>query len=72
MKIKSTRDLVEQGYHLHHSATRRGYTSVELRGKVATPYKGRFGNGYIVPMGRYTKDGYKFSTNYEVISYYVK
>ena len=72
LEIKSVRDLIAKGYRLHHHATRRGYTCVAYRGKRAFPYKGRFGKGYIVVKDRYTKDGFKFSTNYEVIAYYVK
>jgi hypothetical protein len=71
LEIESTEDLIAKGYHLHHTATRRGYTCVACRGKRAFPYKGRFGEGYIVAMGP-ARLGFKYSTNYEFIAYYVK
>ena len=55
------------GYELHHTACRKGYTRVADRG-IGKKYKGRFGKGYIVPLGEH----YGRSTVYEDIAYYVK
>ena len=71
-RIDTIKSLKNQGYVYHHTACRRGYTRVAECG-IAQPYRGRFGVGYIVPMGRHSHLGSgKLSTQYEDIAYYVK
>ena len=69
-RINTIHDLKNQGYAYHHTACRRGYTRV-LECGIPQPYKGKFGVGYIVPMGRHAVNG-RLSTQYEDIAYYVK
>ena len=59
-------EIKKAGYIFHHDATRKHHTRKADR-FIGEPYKGRFGTGYIVPVGRYRK-----SSTYEVIEYYVK
>lgn len=70
-KVMTVDEILAQGYHYDHTATRKGYTRVAERG-IGSPYKGRFGVGYIVPIGRYCKANGKPSSQYERIEYYVK
>ena len=70
-KVMTVDEILAQGYHYDHTATRKGYTRVAERG-IGSPYKGRFGTGYIVPVGRYCKANGKASSQYERIEYYVK
>ena len=68
----TTIELCKQGYRIHHTACRRGYTPVGSIGTVI-PYSGRFGTGYIRVTGKHQHTGScKFSTNYEDIEYWVK
>lgn len=70
--MKTLEQIKQEGYKLHHTASRRGYTPVAARG-FAEPYKGRFGEGYIVAEGQHYHFGScKGSTQYEDISYYLK
>lgn len=50
---------------LHHKAMRRGYIPRRLD-HVIEPYRGKFGEGYVVAYPRYD------STRYVTIEYYVK
>ena len=70
-KVMTIDEILKQGYHYDHTATRMGYTRVAERG-VGKPYKGRFGVGYIVPIGTHHKANGKPSSKYEDIAYYVK
>lgn len=54
------------GYRRHHSASKKGYCLKSVIGLVDA-YKGRFGQGYIVFLGKY-----KGSNTYIEIAYYVK
>lgn len=72
MKERMTIEEIErQGYHYDHTACHRGYTRVSERG-VGVPYEGRFGVGYVVPLGVHRKANGKPSSQYEDIAYYVK
>ena len=51
-------------YKYHHSASRRGYLSRKSNG-IVEPYKGRFGEGYIVITPRFD------TTSYVTIEYYI-
>ena len=63
--------IKEMGFKFHHRATRMGYTRVADRG-VPVPYEGRFGNGYVVPVGAHMKANGVKSSKYEDIDYYLK
>ena len=69
--MNSIQDLKSNGYHLHHNGNRMGYTRVADRG-IPVPYKGRFGEGYIVPIGPMVKANGVNSSKYEIIQYWVK
>lgn len=70
--LKTVAEIEALGFRRHHAATRRSYTPVAARG-FGTPYKGRFGEGYIVAEGPHCHFGSrKCSTQYENIVYYVK
>ena len=43
-KVMTVDEILAQGYHYDHTATRKGYTRVAERG-IGSPYKGRFGVG---------------------------
>jgi len=66
----TAKELEKNGYRYHHTASRRGYTRVADIGTVM-PYKGRFGTGYIMFLGKHYKNG-RSSTQFEDIAYYVK
>ncbi len=59
------KELIEQGYILHHTASRRGYLSRKGPEKVEA-YKGRFGCGYIVLSPRFD------TSRYVDVAYYVR
>lgn len=60
-------DLYRRGYRLHHGAYARGYVSRKPNAPVRVdPYKGRFGEGFIVHLPCYD------STQYHRITYYIK
>lgn len=65
-KRLTIKQIKKAGYEYHHTACRKGYTRVKERG-YGERYSGRFGTGYIVPLGRH-----KLSTVYEDIAYYIK
>lgn len=70
--MKTLEEIKKEGCKFHHTASRRGYTPVALRG-CGEPYKGLYGNGYIVFEGpHYHFGSCKASTQYEDISYYIK
>jgi len=72
MKMAMTvAEIEKQGCHYDHTACRIGYTRVAERG-VGVPYNGRFGIGYVVPLGAHRKANGKPSSKYEDIAYYVK
>lgn len=60
------KNLINKGYHLHHTALSRGYISRKLKNGIVEAYNGRFGEGFAV-----LKPNYE-STRYHFISYYVK
>jgi hypothetical protein len=55
----------DPAYRYHHAASRRGYVSRRGNG-VVKPYKGRFGEGYIVLLPRWD------TTSYVHVVYYIK
>ena len=57
--------LDNDNYYYHHSASRRGYVSRRCKPQVE-PYKGRFGEGYIVVKPRWD------TTQYVGIEYHIK
>lgn len=59
-------EIKQAGYVYHHTAARKHYTRKAER-YIGTPYKGRFGTGYIVPVGRHNR-----SSTYENIEYWIK
>ena len=59
---RETERLKEQGYIHHHTAAARSYMSMV----GVHPYKGRFGEGYIVEWPR------RDTTKYHWRAYYVK
>ena len=54
--------LKAKGYVLHHTAAARGYIS--RVGYVVRPYKGRFGEGYVVESPRWDTTCYHWRTYY--------
>ena len=60
------KELINQGYRLHHIAVKSGYVSRKLKDGIIEAYNGRFGNGYVVKKPNFE------STRYYFISYYVK
>lgn len=56
--------LLKQGYKIHHSATHRGYHSVKC--VTVNPYKGRFGEGFII------EHNDPRTTNYHTVTYLTK
>lgn len=50
-------------YYEHHTASKRGYVSRRLDGKVI-PYAGKFGAGYIVLRPRWDSSQYVWCTYY--------
>ncbi len=60
------KNLINKGYHLHHTALSRGYISRKLKDGIVEEYDGRFGKGYTV-----SKPNFE-STRYYFVSYYVK
>lgn len=70
-KTMTVEEIEKQGYHYDHMASRMGYTRVAERG-IGVPYNGRFGIGYVVPLGPHRKANGKQSSKYEDIAYYVK
>lgn len=65
MNKKVIRDI-DDTYKRHHTASRRGYCRVDLIGTLE-PYKGIFGEGYIMRNGCHNG-----STRFESITYYIK
>lgn len=57
--------LGECSYDHHHSATRKGYISRRIAGKLEY-YDGRYGKGFIIALPSYT------GTMYHTIKYHVK
>lgn len=55
----------DPAYYFHHSASREGYVSRKL-GRIVEPYKGKFGEGYIVLHARWD------TTRFVYVSYYIK
>lgn len=49
-KTMTVDEILTQGCHYDHTASRKGYTRVAERG-FGKPYSGRFGTGYVVPVG---------------------
>lgn len=60
------KELIENGYKLHHTALNGGYISRKLKDGIIEEYDGRFGKGYTVKKPNFE------STRYYHISYYVK
>ena len=60
-------ELKKEGYKVHHYATRRGYFRYTCR----ESYKGKYGEGYIVPLCS-TRHSGKTSNNYTTIAYLIK
>lgn len=52
-------------YYLHHTASYRGYVS-RVNGPIVEPYRGKFGEGYVVRSPRWD------TTTYAYITYYIK
>lgn len=63
MTIKELRE--SDAYKWHHTGSRRGYESRKGDGHIE-PYKGRFGEGYIIISPRYD------TTQYVNVEYYIK
>lgn len=59
-------ELINQGYHLHHTSLKGGYISRKNKSGIIEEYDGRFGKGFTV-----SKPNYE-SSRYYYISYYVK
>ncbi len=57
--------MTSKDYEYHHTASRRGYISRKIDG-IVEPYKGRFGEGYVILSPRYD------TTVYISVSYYIK
>ena len=60
----AARELENNGFKFHHSATRWGYHSV--KGITVKPYKGRFGEGYTIECNDCR------STRYHSMFYFIK
>jgi hypothetical protein len=62
------KQLIEEGYKYHHTASCRGYVSrtSEVAELPAVKYEGKFGEGYTVAMPRWD------TTQYCYIEYWVK
>ncbi len=52
-------------YYRHHTASYRGYVS-RVHGPIVEPYRGKFGEGYVVRSPRWD------TTTYAYITYYIK
>ena len=63
MTIKELENSEE--YYAHHRAARRGYESRKTDGHVE-PYKGRFGEGFVIVRPRWD------TKRYVSIEYYIK
>lgn len=42
------KELINQGYHLHHTALNGGYISRKNKDGIIEEYSGRFGKGYTI------------------------
>ena len=60
------KELINQGYKLHHTAMKSGYISRKSKDGIIEEYNGRFGKGFTV-----SKPNFE-STRYYFISYYIK
>lgn len=60
------KELINQGYKLHHTAMKSGYISRKNKDGIIEKYDGRFGKGFTV-----SKPNFE-STRYYFISYYIK
>lgn len=61
----TVKEIMQQGYKLHHIASQRGYLSRKGDPKVEE-YSGRFGSGYKVTKPRWD------TTQYVTVEYYIK
>lgn len=62
MKIDELKKLVEQGSIKElHTSYRRGYVSRKSKG-IVSPYKGRFGHGFVLDGPCYYSTQYHFRT----------
>lgn len=59
-------ELINKGYHLHHTSLKSGYISRKNKSGIIEEYDGRFGKGFTV-----SKPNFE-STRYHFISYYTK
>lgn len=63
---KAINMMKRYGYRLHHTASERGYCAAGDPGNKSR-YRGRFGKGWIVVLGKY-----RGSNQYTEIAYYTK
>lgn len=56
---------IESRFKLHHTASRRGYVSRKIDG-IVEPYKGKFGEGYVIIRPRFD------TTRFVTVEYYVE
>ena len=62
MKIAELKKLVENGSMKElHTSYRRGYVSRKLKG-IVSPYKGKFGNGFVLDSPCYHSTLYHYRT----------
>ena len=62
MKIDELKKLVEKGSIKElHTSYRRGYVSRKLKG-IVSPYKGRFGHGFVLDSPCYHSTSYHYRT----------
>lgn len=62
MKIDDLKKLVEKGSIKElHTSYRRGYVSRKSKG-IVSPYKGRFGHGFVLDSPCYHSTQYHFRT----------
>lgn len=59
-------ELINQGYHLHHTSLSRGYISRKNKSGIIEEYDGRFGKGYTIKKPNYQ------STKYIFVEYWIK
>ena len=59
-------ELINQGYHLHHTSLLRGYVSRKNKSGIIEKYDGRFGKGYTIKKPNYQ------STKYIFVEYWIK
>lgn len=65
------KNMINNGYHFHHSAYHNGYIEKHPFSAFRTPYDGRYGTGYI--LHRHDADGAAHRIyNRHIVEYWVK